>query len=89
VQVKGRKSEFMIYELLGFKDSANPELELRRNDQKLNDMTWAASSRFELQEFTEAATRYREILRSFPSDPVSKLLLRECSVGSEPTAGAE
>jgi hypothetical protein len=43
VQVKGRKHEFMIYELLGVASSDDPELEFRAEDGRLSDMTWVAS----------------------------------------------
>jgi adenylate cyclase len=84
VQVKGRKHEFMIYELLGVRNSKDPELELRHDDQKLSEMTWDASSCFERGEFAAAAGRYREILQLFPNDPVAKAMLRDLPAGLQP-----
>jgi class 3 adenylate cyclase len=75
VQVKGRKQEFMIYELLGMVDSNDPELETRPNDRKLSEMTWVASARFEAGDPAGAARAYREILAQFPNDPVAKAML--------------
>jgi hypothetical protein len=79
IRVKGRKHEFMVYELLGIRDSDDSELELRGDDQKLIDMTWGASSCFEQGEFAAATSLYREILHLFPNDPVAKAMLRDLS----------
>ena len=84
VQVKGRKHEFMIYELLGIKNSADPELAIRDADQKLGEMTWDASNCFERGEFAAAAGRYREMLKQFPNDPVAKAMLRGLSPSLQP-----
>jgi class 3 adenylate cyclase len=40
VQVKGRKTEFMIYELLALRASNDPELRIRGRDERLCAMTW-------------------------------------------------
>jgi adenylate cyclase len=79
VQVKGRKQEFMVYELLGMAKHRDPELEVRPNDTRLNEMTWVASKSFEQGDFEQAARRYREILKEFPNDPVVKAMLAACS----------
>jgi adenylate cyclase len=84
VQVKGRKHEFMIYELLAIRTSNDPELELRGDDQKLSEMTWGASSYFERGEFAAAAGRYRNILQLYPSDPVAKAMLGGLSPSLQP-----
>jgi hypothetical protein len=55
VHVKGRKHEFMIYELLGIRNSGDPELKLRASDQELSDMTWEASNFVLRGEFDVAA----------------------------------
>ena len=89
VQVKGRKHEFMIYELLGIRDSSDPELGLREDDKRLNEMTWGASSCFERGDFAEATRRYREILELFPSDPVAKAMLRDLSPSLQPEMPGE
>ena len=39
VQVKGRKTEFMIYELLALRASDHPELRVRDRDKQLTEMT--------------------------------------------------
>jgi adenylate cyclase len=83
VQVKGRKREFMIYELLGIKNSEDPELAAPEAADKLCDMTRAASEQFERGQLNKAAQCYREILMAFPGDPVAKSLLVICSKAVE------
>jgi class 3 adenylate cyclase/ABC-type nitrate/sulfonate/bicarbonate transport system substrate-binding protein len=79
VQVKGRKHEFMVYELMGVKNSDDPELAAPEDANKLCDMTRAASDHFERGQLDKAAQCYREILAAFPGDPVAKSLLSMCS----------
>jgi len=79
VQVKGRKHDFMIFELVGVKDSDDPELAAPKDANKLCDMTRAASDLFEQGRLNKAAQCYREILMAFPGDPVAKSLLSMCS----------
>ena len=38
VRVKGRDHEFMVYELLGIRNSDDPELKLFEQDCKLNEL---------------------------------------------------
>jgi adenylate cyclase len=75
VQVKGRKHEFMIYELLGIKGSSDPELVIEQSDVRLSEMTWEASRAFEVGDFAEAKRRYQAILDLFTDDPVAKSML--------------
>ena len=84
VQVKGRKTEFMIYELLAFRASDDPELRIRDRDEQLSAMTWKASNCFEHGDFDAAASGYREILEAFPGDPVAKTMLRDLSPNLQP-----
>jgi hypothetical protein len=89
VQVKGRKTEFMIYELLAFRASDDPELRVRDRDEQLSAMTWQASQLIEAGNFTAAARAYRALLDNFPDDPVAKFLLGECkqeSTGVRPVS---
>jgi adenylate cyclase len=83
VQVKGRKQEFMVYELLGLAESYDLELETRSSDRRLSELTWNASTSFEKRDFDGAARRYRDILGEFPDDPVAKAMLAgiECRKG--------
>ena len=78
VQVKGRKAEFMIYELLALRASDDPELGIRGREEQLSAMTWQASQHFETGEFAAAERAYRDILHNFPDDPVAKVMLKEC-----------
>jgi class 3 adenylate cyclase len=78
VQVKGRKTEFMIYELLAFRANDDPELRVRDRDEQLSAMTWQASQQIEAGDFAAAEHAYRAILDNFPGDPVAKFMLREC-----------
>ena len=86
VRVKGRKQDFMIYELLGIAGSADPELAPRRRDERLCALTAAASAAFEAGEFEGAADGYRELLREFPEDALAKAMLAESSQGARATA---
>ena len=78
VQVKGRKTDFMIYELLGLRASDDPDLNIRDRDEQLCAMTWQASQQFEAGEIAAAHRAYCLILSSFPHDPVAKFMLKEC-----------
>jgi adenylate cyclase len=75
VQVKGRKTRFMIYELMGFAGSDDPELAVRGEDAPLAEMTRVASAAFERGDFAEAARRYGAIREAFPDDPVARSML--------------
>ena len=77
VQVKGRKTEFMIYELLALRASDDPELKVRDRDEELCAMTWHASQKFEAGDFAAAKHAYRAILKSFPNDAVAKFMLAQ------------
>jgi hypothetical protein len=78
VQVKGRKTEFMIYELLALRASNDPELTVRDRDEQLSAMTWHASQNFEAGDFAAAEHAYRIVLNGFPGDTVATLMLKEC-----------
>jgi hypothetical protein len=54
VQVKGRKTEFMIYELLALRASDDPELRISDRDEQLSAMTWHALQKFEAGDFPAA-----------------------------------
>lgn len=88
VQVKGRKQEFMAYELRGMRDASDPELQVRTDDARLCEMTWVASSCFERGDMAEAARRYREVLKLYPDDGIAKSMLRLCSTEVMPSAAA-
>ena len=90
VQVKGRKQDFMIYELVGLANADDPELEVRPADRRLGEMTWLASKCFEAGDFGGAARGYREILGQFPCDGVATAMLATLTAGDAmPQAGPE
>jgi adenylate cyclase len=78
IQVKGREQKFMAYELLGTKWGDDLELRARARDASLSELTWTASEYFERGDLTEAARRYRAILREFPSDRLASVMLAAC-----------
>jgi class 3 adenylate cyclase len=79
VQVKGRKTEFMIYELLALRSSDDPELSVRDRDEQLGAMTWHASQKFEAGDFLAAEQAYRDILKAFPKDSLTRFMIAECA----------
>ena len=81
IQVKGRKSEFMIYELLALRASDDPDLSVRDRDEQLCTMTWQASQYFEAGDVAAAQLAYRSVLDHFPGDAVAKFMLMECQEG--------
>jgi adenylate cyclase len=81
VQVKGRKQEFMIYDLLGITNSEDLELVARPEDKTLSEMTWVASGYLEKGDLEEAARRYRVLLERFPSDAATKSILETIPLG--------
>jgi Adenylate and Guanylate cyclase catalytic domain len=78
VQVKGRKTEFMIYELLALRATDDPEIRVRDRDEQLSAITWQTSQQIEAGDFAAAERTYRAILDNFPGDPVAKFMLKEC-----------
>jgi class 3 adenylate cyclase/ABC-type nitrate/sulfonate/bicarbonate transport system substrate-binding protein len=83
-QVKGRKTEFMIYELLALRASDDPELRIRDRDEQLIAMTWHASQKFEAGDFAAAERAYRAILEVFPDDSLARFMRAECMERKEP-----
>jgi hypothetical protein len=78
VQVKGRKAEFMIYELLALRASDDPELRVRDRDEQLCQMTWQASQKFETGDFAAAERAYRAMLEVFPDNSLARFMIAEC-----------
>jgi class 3 adenylate cyclase len=88
VQVKGRKTEFMIYELLALCASDDPELKVIDRQDLLSKMTWQASQEFEAGEFQVAERAYREVLREFPQDSLAKFMIVESVAQTDLAAGS-
>jgi class 3 adenylate cyclase len=78
VQVKGRKTEFMIYELLALRTSTDPELRVRDRDEQRSSMTWEAAQMLENGDFPGAESAYRELLKEFPQDSLAKFMVAKC-----------
>jgi class 3 adenylate cyclase len=79
VQVKGRKTAFMIYELLALRTSDDPEVKIRDRDEQLSAMTWHASQKFEAEDFPAAERAYRDILKEFSEDSLARFMIAECT----------
>jgi class 3 adenylate cyclase len=79
VQVKGRKTEFMIYELLAIRAGDDPDLKVRDRDEQLSAMTWQASQKFETGNFPAAERAYRDNLNEFPEDTLAKFMMAQCA----------
>jgi class 3 adenylate cyclase len=78
VQVKGRETMFMIYELLALGASGDPDLGVRDRDEELCAMTWTASRLFDAGEFSGAEQAYRAILNVFPDDSLAAFMMADC-----------
>jgi class 3 adenylate cyclase/ABC-type nitrate/sulfonate/bicarbonate transport system substrate-binding protein len=81
IAVKGREQRFMIYELLGVRESDDPELRPAEHALELGKLTEMASAAFESGRFREAAEAYRDILVRYPDDPVAKAMLGMSELG--------
>ncbi|SIN89358.1 ABC-type nitrate/sulfonate/bicarbonate transport system, substrate-binding protein [Bradyrhizobium erythrophlei] len=79
VQVKGRKTRFMVYELLAIRTCDDPDLKVRDRDEELSAMTWQASQKFETGNFPAAERAYRDILNEFPEDSLAKFMMAQCA----------
>ena len=88
VQVKGRKTEFMAYELLALRASHDPELKIIDRQDLLSEMTWQASQKFEAGEFRAAERSYRDILREYPQDCLARFMIAESAAQAELAAGS-
>lgn len=81
IAVKGREQRFMIYELLGVRESDDPELRPAEHALELGKLTGMASAAFESGRYREAAEAYRDILVRYPDDPVAKAMLGMSELG--------
>lgn len=83
IAVKGREQRFMIYELLGVRDSEDPELRPAENAVELSELTQSASDLFEAGDYQQAANAYRHILGRYKDDPVATAMLEMLETLSE------
>ena len=77
VRVKGRRQEFMIYELLAIAGTDDPELAPRANDEELAALSAKAADLRHAGDVPAAKRAYLAILERFPDDRVTRLLLDE------------
>jgi adenylate cyclase len=81
VVVKGRQSEFQIYELLGLKESDDPELQPRAGDLERAEFAWQASTALAAGDRSTARLIHLEAVRRFPHDAVAHALLAGLTPG--------
>ncbi len=82
IVVRGRQGEFLIYELLGLKDSEDPELMPREGALELSELAFQAFQALEQRDYAAARRIYERSVEQFPGDVVSQMLL--ASVPGEP-----
>ena len=81
ITVKGRKGEFIIYEVLGTRDGSD-ETQANALQQRVCAMSEKAFGLFMNRRFAEAAAVYAEILE-FVDDPVSRVMIGKCEQHTE------
>ena len=74
VAVKGRRAEFLVYELLGIVDSLDPETKASERDVLLSRLTTEAMECLVRGSYAEARDRYDKLLDQFPTDKVAQHL---------------
>jgi adenylate cyclase len=75
VSVKGRQSRVMVYELMGIRDTVDPELFADAAATRLCTMTTCALTALTAEHLTEAQVKYQELLAEYPSDPVARYMV--------------
>jgi class 3 adenylate cyclase len=74
VSVKGRQSRVMVYELIGIRDTTDPELSAGDEATRLCAMTTGAMAALTAGDRAEARAKYHDILAEVPADPVAKFM---------------
>ncbi len=72
--VKGRESKVMVYELIGIRDTTDPELSADSNAIRLSAMTTRAMAALTAGHRAEARAKYQDILAEAPTDPVARIM---------------
>ncbi|HEY4175772.1 MAG TPA: adenylate/guanylate cyclase domain-containing protein [Kofleriaceae bacterium] len=80
VRVKGRRQEFMIYELLAIAGTDEPELGPRPDDEELVLLSTKAADARRAGDVPGAMHAYEAVLARFADDRVTRLLLDELRV---------
>ena len=65
----------MVYELIGIRDTADPELSAADAATRLCNITACAMTAMTAGHLTEARVKYQEILAEYPSDPVARFMV--------------
>jgi adenylate cyclase len=73
VNVKGRRSELQVYELLGIK-GGDPALEASPETQRLCQMTDHAYEAFEREDWAQAHERFQDVLDKYPGDALAQVM---------------
>jgi class 3 adenylate cyclase len=72
--VKGRESKVMVYELIGIRDTTEPELSADSKAIRLSAMTTRAMAALTAGHRAEARAKYQDILAEAPTDPVARIM---------------
>ena len=80
VAVKGRKGEFLIYELLGIRDG-DEEVAATPKEEALCVATEKAYASYSAGNWGEAESLYQEIVREY-DDPLARVMVSRCGVHS-------
>jgi class 3 adenylate cyclase len=75
VSVKGRQSRVMVYELIGIRDTDDPELSADDAATRLCTMTTCAMTALTAGHLIEARVKYEKLLAEYPSDPVAGFMV--------------
>ncbi len=76
IRVKGRESEFLIYELLGIRDGSS-ETRATETEQILCELTEQAYSFYAAKRYQEALNAYQEIVDRY-DDSLAKVMCEQC-----------
>jgi adenylate cyclase len=76
IRVKGRESEFLIYELLGIRDGSS-ETQATETEQALCELTEQAYTLYAAKRYTEALSAYQDIVERF-DDTLAKVMGEQC-----------
>ena len=76
IRVKGRESEFLIYELLGIRDGTS-ETQATEVEQTLCELTEQAYALYAAKRYREASAAYQDMVERF-DDSLSKVMLEQC-----------
>jgi adenylate cyclase len=76
IRVKGRESEFLIYELLGIRDGSS-ETQATETEQALCELTEQAYALYAAKRYTEALSAYQDIVERF-DDTLAQVMCEQC-----------